>query len=92
MAQQKIALVVVLAVCALLCVAAVQAVIIARRTRESGRYGGDVAVQCRDGHVFTTDWIPGASFKAVRLGSVRFQYCPVGKHWAFVTQVGSPGR
>lgn len=49
--------------------------------------GGDLIVRCRRGHLFTTLWIPGVSFKAFRLGWVRFQWCPVGKHWSFVTPV-----
>ncbi len=49
--------------------------------------GGKVVVRCRQGHLFTTIWIPGASLKAVRLGWMRFQRCPVGGHWALVTPV-----
>jgi len=49
--------------------------------------GGKLIVRCRRGHLFTTLWIPGASFKAVRLGWVRFQWCPVGRHWSLVTPV-----
>jgi len=49
--------------------------------------GGELIVRCRRGHLFTTLWIPGASFKAVRLGWVRFQWCPVGRHWSLVTPV-----
>lgn len=44
-------------------------------------------VRCSRGHVFTTVWIPGGSFKAVRLGWARFQRCPVGKHWSLVRPV-----
>jgi len=51
------------------------------------RVGGNVAVRCREGHLFTTIWIPGASLKAVRLLWWRFQYCPVGRHWSVVTPV-----
>ena len=47
----------------------------------------EVPVRCRDGHVFTTVWIPGLSFKAIRLGPVRLQWCPVGEHRTFVTPV-----
>lgn len=46
---------------------------------------GNVVVRCRAGHVFTTIWIPGVSFKALRLGPWRAQRCPVGKHWSIVT-------
>lgn len=41
-------------------------------------------VRCRDGHLYTTIWIPFASLKAVRLGNRRYQRCPVGRHWATV--------
>jgi hypothetical protein len=46
--------------------------------------GSNVVVRCRAGHLFTTIWVPGISLKAIRLGLVRFQYCPVGQHWTFV--------
>ena len=49
--------------------------------------GGDVVVRCRDGHAFTTLWIPGVSVKSLRLGPWRFQHCPVGHHWSIVTPV-----
>ena len=48
---------------------------------------GRVVVRCRDGHLFTTIWIPGVSFKALRLGWWRLQRCPVGRHWSLVTPV-----
>jgi hypothetical protein len=47
----------------------------------------DRVVRCSDGHLFTTRWVPYMSFKAVRLGSRRWQRCPVGGHWTTVTQV-----
>jgi hypothetical protein len=47
----------------------------------------DRPVRCRDGHLFTTIWIPLASLKALRLGRRRFQRCPVGHHWSMITQV-----
>jgi hypothetical protein len=54
---------------------------VGRMSRLQGyRFGRDVIVRCRDGHLFLTTWIPGASFKAIRLGLVRIQYCPVGDH------------
>lgn len=49
--------------------------------------GGDVVVRCRQGHLFTTIWVPGVSFKSLRLGWLRFQYCPVGRHWSLVSPV-----
>lgn len=51
------------------------------------KIGGNVVVKCRQGHLFTTIWIPGASLKAIRLGWARIQRCPVGKHWTLVTPV-----
>ena len=54
---------------------------VARMSRQQGyRFGRDVIVRCRDGHLFMTTWIPMVSFKAIRLGLVRVQYCPVGDH------------
>jgi hypothetical protein len=49
--------------------------------------GGETIVRCSRNHLFTTLWVPGASFKAVRLGTKRFQRCPVGRHWSLVTPV-----
>jgi hypothetical protein len=49
--------------------------------------GGNTVVRCREGHLYTTLWIPGASLKAVRLGWWRLQRCPVGKHWSLITPV-----
>ena len=47
----------------------------------------DTPVRCSAGHLFTTIWVPLASVKAVRLGWKRYQYCPVGRHWAMVTRL-----
>lgn len=55
--------------------------------RRGYNMGGDVVVRCRGGHLFTTIWVPGASLKAVRLGWVRLQHCPVGNHWTIVSPV-----
>ncbi|SRR6266498_1037799 len=49
--------------------------------------GGAVVVRCLDGHLFTTIWVPGASLKALRLGWVRMQRCPVSNHLTLVTPV-----
>lgn len=49
--------------------------------------GASTIVRCQNGHLFTTIWIPFVSFKAIRLGMVRIQRCPVGGHLAFVTPV-----
>ena len=74
-------LIIVIAVAALLVVQ----VVVARRS--GYKVGGAVVVRCSKGHVFRTLWVPGVSFKAVRLGLVRFQRCPVGRHWALVTPI-----
>jgi hypothetical protein len=51
-------------------------------------YGGiERIARCRAGHLFTSTVIPGASIKAIRLGNVRFQSCPVGHHWTLVSWV-----
>jgi len=51
------------------------------------KIGGHTIVQCRQGHLFTTIWIPGLSLKAIRLGFFRLQRCPVGSHWSIVVPV-----
>jgi len=59
------------------------------RTRRVALFylGPRPVVRCRQGHLFTTTWVWGGSLKAIRLGPVRFQYCPVGKHWTLVHRV-----
>lgn len=49
-------------------------------TRQGYKFGKDTVVRCRQGHLFTTVWIPGASVKALRFGFWRLQWCPVGRH------------
>ncbi len=44
-------------------------------------------VRCREGHVYTTVWIPGGSLKAIRMGPWRWQRCPVGRHWTWVRRI-----
>ena len=56
------------------------------RRRGQG-FGGRTVVRCRDGHVFTTLWIPGVSVTSLRFGPWRYQRCPVGHHWSLVTPV-----
>lgn len=51
------------------------------------RAGRNVIVRCGQGHLFATVWIPLVSVKSIRLGPWRYQRCPVGAHWAIVTQV-----
>ena len=64
---------------------AVEATVVAKR--RGSLFAVQTVVRCRQGHVFTTLWIPGLSFKAIRLGWWRFQRCPVGGHWSLVTPV-----
>jgi hypothetical protein len=65
---------------------AVGVVVMARRGPvDTTRF--ETPVRCRDGHVFTTVWVPGLSFKAIRLGPLRLQWCPVGEHRSVVTPV-----
>jgi len=54
--------------------------------------GGDLIVRCRRGHLFTTIWIPSVSLKAMRLGWLRVQWCPVGRHLSIVTPVREPDQ
>lgn len=61
------------------------ATVLARR--RGYHVGGWTIVRCSQGHLFSTLWVPGASFKAVRLGMQRLQRCPVGRHWTLVTPV-----
>ena len=49
-------------------------------TRQGYSFGKNAIVRCRQGHLFSTVWIPGASVKALRLGFWRIQWCPVGRH------------
>ena len=58
-----------------------------RRRGMKSRGTSDVVVRCSRGHLFTTIWVPGVSFKSVRLGTVRVQHCPVGRHWGKVSPV-----
>lgn len=51
------------------------------------KLGADTAVRCRQGHLFSTIWIPGVKLKALDLGVARLQRCPVGKHWSLVVPV-----
>ena len=58
-----------------------------RRRGMKSRGTSDVVVRCSRGHLFTTIWVPGVSLKSVRLGTVRVQHCPVGRHWSKVSPV-----
>ncbi|QNE20089.1 hypothetical protein F1D05_21955 [Kribbella qitaiheensis] len=50
----------------------------------------DSIVRCSAGHLFTTKWMALGSFKAIRLGPVRYQRCPVGHHRSLIRRV-DPG-
>lgn len=56
-------------------------------TSRGYKFGRNVTVRCRDGHLFSTVWLPGASVKSLRFGLWRVQWCPVGRHVALVRQV-----
>ena len=58
-----------------------------RRRRVKSPGTSDVIVRCRRGHLYTTIWIPSVSLKSVRLGTKRYQHCPVGHHWSVVVPV-----
>ena len=47
----------------------------------------DRPVWCKDGHLFTTIWIPLGSLKAIRWFDRRYQYCPVGHPFTAVFPV-----
>ncbi|NJP88760.1 MULTISPECIES: hypothetical protein [Nonomuraea] len=47
----------------------------------------DRIVRCSDGHLYTAQWAPFFSLRAVRLGSRRFARCPVDGRWRLVTTV-----
>ena len=59
----------------------------AGRRRGYSGMGVDTIVRCSRGHLFTTVWIVGSSVKAVRLGSKRYQLCPVCGKWRIVVPV-----
>ena len=59
----------------------------AGRKRGYSGTGGDTVVRCSQGHLFTTVWIVGSSVKAVRLGTKRYQHCPVCGKWRIVAPV-----
>src|ERR1700688_4220504 len=49
--------------------------------------GTNTVVRCRQGHLFTTIWIPGVKLKELDLIVARVQRCPVGQHWSLVVPV-----
>jgi hypothetical protein len=70
----------------LIVIAAIAAATLAAR-RRGYKFGGNTVVRCRQGHLFTTIWIPGVKLKALDLGIARLQRCPVRNHWSLVTPV-----
>jgi len=44
-------------------------------------------VECEQGGLFSTIWVPFFSLKAVRLGPARLQRCPVHGKWEKVHRV-----
>jgi hypothetical protein len=55
--------------------------------RRGYNIGGNVVVRCRQGHLYTTLWIPGLKLKGLDFVVARFQYCPVGRHWSLAIPV-----
>ena len=49
--------------------------------------GTNTIVRCRQGHLYSTIWIPGIKFKELDLVVARVQRCPVGQHWSLVVPV-----
>lgn len=49
----------------------------------------DRIVRCKDGHLYHTVWMPLGSLKAIRLGSVRYQRCPVDRRWRWTRRVAA---
>ena len=66
-------------------VVAVGGTLIARRLGYN--LGTNTVVRCRQGHLFTTIWIPGIKLKELDLVVARVQRCPVGNHWSLVVPV-----
>ncbi len=46
-----------------------------------------VIARCSQGALFETQWVPLASFKAIRLGRKRLQRCPVHRRWQIIERV-----
>jgi hypothetical protein len=61
--------------------------VVAAKMRGRPALGGDIVVRCSQGHLFRTYWSSLGSFTSIRLGSARFQHCPVGDHWSLVRPV-----
>jgi hypothetical protein len=46
--------------------------------------GVETVAKCRAGHLFTTIWTQGASYRSSGRRVVRLRYCPVGRHLTLV--------
>ena len=49
--------------------------------------GTSTIVRCRQGHMYSTVWLPGVKFKELDLAVARVQRCPVGRHWSLVVPI-----
>ena len=88
LADSRTMIMAVIITLAIIAVGGIGAWVLGGRMRDRGlKFGPDTLVQCRDGHIFTTKWMPGVSFNAIRFGPTRYQYCPVGKHWTFIRPI-----
>jgi hypothetical protein len=61
--------------------------VVTAKLRGRPALGGEILVRCSQGHLFRTNWSPFGSLTSIRLGSARFQHCPVGDHWSLVRPV-----
>jgi hypothetical protein len=68
-------------------VAVVLVKVVTAKMRGRPAFGGEIVVRCSKGHLFRTNWSSLGSLTSVRLGSARFQHCPVGDHWSLVRPV-----
>lgn len=47
-------------------------------------------IRCSDGHLYTAEWLPGFSWRSLRLGGGRrYDHCPVDRRWR-VAQIVDP--
>ncbi len=82
-----VSLVLSAAIGVLVLVIALYVLLYARARRRGIQRGATRIARCSAGHLFTSTVIPGASFRAIRLWSRRYQHCPVGDHMALVSWV-----
>jgi hypothetical protein len=61
--------------------------VVVSKARGRPALSGRIVVRCSKGHLFTTTWSPLGSFTSIRLGTARWQRCPVGNHWSLVKPV-----